>query len=225
MKPNAVTITTHGDKIHVATPYNPTFNQQAKRLGGRWSSDGKVWVFHTQTESRVRETVIRLFGTDRIDYTSVTVRIDANKAWRQDPTGDDTSMYYAGRKILSRAQRDAAIRLGDGVASIAGTLPISGGSMRYPSLALCASDGVILEIYDVPAGHVDLEDDYVEIVEPNSETPEQIDVEALLAEKEKLAARLAEIDEILDSFLAPWEKGMIMLNTTTDALPDQQASE
>lgn len=194
MKPNAVTITTSGDKIHITTPYNAMFTERAKHLGGRWN--GTAWVFNAGTEPTVREFVLGCFGTDQPDYTSVTVRIDANKAWRQDPTGGESALYFAGRKVLDRRQRDAAIRLDDGVAVISGTLPISGGSMRYPSLALTAKDAVILEIYDVPVRHADLSNDYVEAIRPSTISRESLETErdAVTAQLTALTARLAEID-------------------------------
>lgn len=195
MKPNAVTITTDGDKVQVTTPYNPTFTCRAKQLGGHWNGIG--WIFNAKTRASVRETVLDMFGTDRADYPSVTVRIDADKAWQKDPTGGEVALYFAGRKVLDRRQRDAAIRLGDGVAVIAGTLPRRGGTMKYPSLALNTKDGVILELYDVPAGHADLDNDYVEIV-----TSTTLSREDLKAERSAIAAQLAEVTETLTTRLA-----------------------
>lgn len=200
VKPNAVNINTVGDRTLVTTPYNPAFNSRAKLLGGRWNRES--WVFNAETEPKVREAVISIFGTDQKEYQSVTVRIDAHDAWMKDSIGGDSALYFAGRKILGRGQRDAEIRLGEDVALISGTLPRTGGSTRYPSLALERAAGVTLEIYAVPAGHPDLDDEYVKIVSlpvtRESLTLERDNVQRQLdAITESLTRRIAELDKQL----------------------------
>jgi len=79
--------------------------------------------------------------------------------------------------------------------------------MRYPSLALVAADGIILEVYDVPKGHADLDDDYVEII-----TPAMTSREDLRRERDEIAIQLAEITETLTAQLAEIDTKLAQLH-------------
>lgn len=201
MKPNAVTIdtttTTLKDipitTIVVRAPYNQNFVTAAQNLGGRWNGVG--WMFNARTTIRVCETLRTIYGTDQADYVSVTARFDAGIWWRHDTTGDESTCYFAGRQILSRRERDSVVKLGNGVVLVEGSFSPSGGSVRYPSLDI--DRGTIVEVYDVPADHADLTAEIVTIV-PDT-TP--IDVDALMAERERIVARLNEINEVLDGIM------------------------
>lgn len=212
MKPNAVMIETVGTLVTARTPYNPMFISAARDNGGRWDPDAGVWAFDSRTADRVRTTARTIYGTDTTDYESVTARFDAGAWWRHDPTGDDHNCYFAGRKILWRRGRDCRVELGDGVVLVEGKLAARGGSVRNPSLNI--DHGTIVEVYDVPAGHPDLDHPCVTIVPcvtiAAADEPATVDTQALLIERERLTARLAEIDEILD-----YE----MINIVVNALP------
>ena len=199
MKPSAVTIETIDTTniIIVRAPYNPDFSTAARNLGGRWSGNHRGWAFNMQTRARVRETLKTIYGTDSPDYTSVTARFDVGAWWRQDTIGDDSVCYFAGRQILSRRERDTIVKLGEGVVLIEGSFNPSGGSIRYPSLDL--DRGTIVEVYDVPADHQDLTRDGVTTVQVQES--ELVDVDALMAERERIVARLNEINEVLDGVM------------------------
>jgi hypothetical protein len=188
VKPNGIVVGSgSGRTITVESPYNPEFVRTAKDLGGKWNNP--VWVFDARTEPRVREALLKIYGTDTTDYRSVTVQINAYNWWQRCKT---ESLWFAGRKIASRRSRDEAVRLGDGVSIITGRFPSSGGSMKYPSLQLDEALDLVLEIYDVPAGHADLESTLVTVIDDES-----VAREALIAEREALIARIAEIDALL----------------------------
>jgi hypothetical protein len=200
MKPSAVTVQTSedGSKILVKAPFNPEFNAKAKNHGGRWDTSQRAWVFDVRVETPVRETLRIVYGTDSETYASATVTIDAKEWWGKDEVGDNASMYFAGRKILARRYRDSPIELCDGVTLIEGSFKQRGGSTRYPSLDL--DYDTIIQVFDVPLGHPDLEADCVKILEIKE--IQTIDLQALKSERERLSARLAEIDAILNPELS-----------------------
>lgn len=191
MKPNSVTVGNgQGRTITVESPYNPEFVQTAKDLGGKWTAPH--WIFDARTEPRVRAAIREIYGTDTTDYRSVTAQINAYNWWKNSDTSE--ALWFAGRKIAGRQYRDAPVRLGEGVSILTGKFPSSGGSMKYPSLQLDEALDLVLEIYDVPAGHKDLGSDLVTVVDD-----EILVRDALVAERETLVARLAEIDALLAS--------------------------
>jgi hypothetical protein len=198
VRPSAVNITTTSGRLNAETPYHPTFNYHVKLLGARWT--GKGWQLDPSNEQRLRELALRVFGTDSPHYDGFTIQIDANQAWRADPIKEDSVLYFAGRRILNRHARDLPIALGAGVSLVSGDLPASGGSVKYPSLALEEKDGVVVEVLDVPADHEALKEalaaGYVKIM-----TVELAEREALEAERrsvvdkiDSLNARLGRID-------------------------------
>ena len=179
---------TVADKLHVSSPYNPVFVKQAKSCGGRWNGDEKTWDFDPRDEDRVRDLCKDVYGTDGTPSETVTVRLALDEAdkWER---GREQEFYFCGRQIARRRERDSAAQLADGVVIIAGGYPSRGGSAKHPTLS--PNDGTILEIRDVPAGHADLEMEGVTVVNTS------IDKAALLAERDKLQSRLAEIEEML----------------------------
>lgn len=178
-----ITITTENGKTVLASPYHPDLPAQARKLGGRFNRASSTWVFDARDEARVRDLARAVYGTDgETAVELVTVRLDMNRLY------GEPDLWFAGRRIARRPARDSAVRLGDGVIVVEGGFASSGGSMKYPSLA--AKDGTVLEVRDLPRTAVEAEDsDGVEIV--GEQGP---DVDALLAERERLLARLAEID-------------------------------
>lgn len=183
-----VTITTTGRKTTVRAPFHPDWPSQARKLGGRWT-DG-AWVFDSRDEVRVRDLARDVYGTDgtRDPAGTVTVRISVDDV-RGDRGGHPAVLYQAGRKIAARYGRDEEVRLGEGVVLVSGGFLHSAGSHSY--IELGPLEGTVVEVRDVP--RVLAEDHGLEIVAEDT-SPNR---DALLAERERLTARLAEIDRIL----------------------------
>lgn len=180
-----ITITTQGRKIHVTTPYHPDFRDAARQqLGGDWSA-GK-WVFDVRDEQRVRDLCKQIYGTDGTPCPVVDARVRlGDHVW-------DQSMWMFGRRLLHRPSRDEPVKLGPGVVIVEGELAGSGGSVKNPRIGGQESEDVVIEVRDIPAEHPDLTRADVEVLgQPDAADN---DVEALLAERERLLARLAEID-------------------------------
>jgi len=177
---------TVADKLHVASPYNPVFVKQAKACGGRWNGDEKTWDFDPRDEDRVRDLCKEVYGTDGLPAETVTVRVELEEG---DTYSGDQEFYFCGSQVARRRSRDTAVILADGVVIVSGGFPSRGGSAKNPRLA--TEKGTVLEIRDVPAGHADLKKDGVTVVDTT------VDEAKLREERDRLLARLAEIEEVL----------------------------
>lgn len=197
-----VTIRVNGNTIHTSTPYDPAFVAACKRLNGTWHAATKTWRFDSRDEAAVREACIKAFGTDGSDTTTMEL-VDVRISLHNDGYGDELRMF--GRCLARRPGRDCPVRLGEGVVIVAGGFAGSGGSARYPGL--CPSPGTVLEVRDVPASLVTEQPLILSRREDGTYTHAQtgieivqrdeIDREALAAERERLLARIAEIDALL----------------------------
>lgn len=140
-----IEIETTGRTTSAKTPFNPDFPARAKRIGGRWDSVAKAWLFDARDEDKVRKLCVALFGTDGSPETAadvLTVRAPAKVCdWQQ------TSLWLCGRKVASVLGRDSGARLGDGVVLLAGKFS-SGGSMKHPRIE--RSEDAVIELRDVP---------------------------------------------------------------------------
>ena len=189
---STVTITTENGKTTVRAPYHPGWPKEARNLGGRWA--GGAWVFDARDELRVRALADEVYGTDGGPGAedTVTVRIPVGDV-RGERGGQPATRYRYGRKSATRGGRDEERRLGDGVLLVSGGFEDSAGSHNY--LQLGPLDGTFVEVRDLPRS-VAVQHD-LEIVGDGGP-----DHEALRAERERLHARLAEIDAVLGEEVA-----------------------
>lgn len=187
-----ITITeTSRGRLAVTTPYSPEFVASAKRLGGRWAPKTKAWEFDPRDRARVEDILAQCFGwVSQPSGELATVRVTID-----DGAGNAPEVRFAGRPICWRRGRDEDVRLADNVVIVAGRFPGSGGSMRRPMVISAPSDAeVTLEVRDIPVEALAAE---------TSSRWERVDAggaaqrDALVAERERLVARLAEIDAIL----------------------------
>lgn len=137
----------------VRTPYHPAFPPAARDLGGKWVQAQSLWTFDPRDEQRVRDLCMRLFGTDGsapVETCTATVRVsgegDGGAACR---LGARNPLWLCGRLVVERRERDAGVRLGDGVILAAGAFPRTAGSARYPALFNVGGEAT-LELRDVP---------------------------------------------------------------------------
>jgi hypothetical protein len=179
-----VHVTVADNTVTLTAPYNPDLPARARALGGKFERATKAWRFDARDEGRVRELARDIYGTDGRPAETVTVRVHLVN-WHRENT-----IYLFGREIATRRTRDSPVQLGQGVVLIQGGFASRGGSGTYPELE--PEPGTVVEVRDVPAGHSDITDD-ITIVDT------VIDQAALRAERERLVARLAEIDALLDA--------------------------
>ena len=192
-----VTITKSPTNIRVASPFNRNFVSAAKMIGGKWASPH--WVFDVRDEDRVRDLCMEHYGEDgRATTERVTLR--ATFPGGVGVFGD--SIRLAGREIASAFGRDSGAKIGSGVVVLSGGFA-SGGSMKNWKTVI-HEDTVVL-VRDVPRaladrlladGGLDQEKAVAVAIEPEAPA---IDRDALAKERERLVARVAEIESILAS--------------------------
>lgn len=176
--------------IAVSSPVNPDFVKGAKRLGGKWSGDTKAWLFDVRDRGRVEDLLATCYGYSAAasgELATVRIVLDEDNA-------GDKEVYFAGRSICSRRYRDVPVKTADNVVVIDGEFPASAGSMRYPAV-IRGSRTVTIEVRDVPVEALAAEK---ELRFERIDADTQAQREALIAERERLIARLAEIDEALN---------------------------
>ena len=177
-------------KIAVCSPFNPDFVKAAKRLGGKWSGDTKAWLFDARDRGRVEDLLASHYGYSAAasgELATVRIVLDEDNAYSKE-------VYFAGRSICARRYRDAPVKTADNVVIIDGEFPASAGSVRYPAV-IQGSWKVTIEVRDVPVEALAAEK---ELRFERIDADTQAQREALIAERERLIARLAEIDEVLN---------------------------
>ena len=180
-------------KIAVKSPYNIDFVEEARRRNGSFNSTKKEWFFDERDEDYIRELCIKIYGTDgEITAETVNVRVTVNSTWAEWRGG--LALY--GRQIARAWGRDSGAKSGEGVIWVSGDGADSGGSVKNWRTIIAA--GTVIELRDIPKSLVEnnnIPDELsVEIISENS-----IDKDALKAEREKLTARIDEIDKLLDT--------------------------
>lgn len=177
-------------KIAVSSPFNPDFVKGAKRLGGKWNGDTKAWLFDVRDRDRVEDLLASCYGYSVApsgELATVRIILDEDNA-------SGKEVYFAGRSICSRRYRDVPVKTADNVVIIDGEFPASAGSVRYPAV-IRGSRTVTIEVRDVPIEALAAEK---ELRFERIDADTQAQHEALIAERERLIARLAEIDEALN---------------------------
>lgn len=186
-----IKITTAPDgRARVHTPYNADFVARIKTAGGRWDSAAKCWTVSADALDVVRAIMRDVYGMDD-NPVRETARVRLTFEARVYECC--ASVTILGHTIARAFGRDSGARVGDGVYYEVGK-PGSGGSVKNWISVVEAGSVVVLAA--VPTALLDREDlpDGVtaEIIQPAT-----IDRAALVAERERLTARIAEIDALL----------------------------
>ncbi len=185
-------ITRENDKIAVESPYNPNLPKRARGMGGSWDATKKAWVFDAADEEHIKALYMDVYG-EWENTESVRVRITAIDGFRGDFC---ESVYICGVQVARAFGRDSGARVCD--AKFLSGLPTSGGSAKNWFTVI--PEGSIFEI-DIPETSLGkLEEEG----ESKGFKFEQIDTQArkeiyelMEQEREKLLARIAEIDAYL----------------------------
>lgn len=185
-----VQITRIGSFLSVSSPYNAEFVAQAKRLGGKWSNG--AWRFDARDDERVSALCRDVYGTDGTTADLVTLRV----TWNQDQAEYVDALSAHGRTIARATGRDSGARLGDGVVLLSGGFR-SGGSMKNWYTQAVA--GTVVLVRDFPRTAADELVAGDAVYRTYSIEPEApvVDRDALQAERDRLVARIAEIDALL----------------------------
>jgi hypothetical protein len=181
------------EQLQVRSPMNTLFGQRAKKIGGRWEPKEAAWVFDARVDDKVRALCIDCYGNDGTTFQEL---VDIRVKFLRDLESSKGPITVFGRIIGSAKARDSGARLGNGVVLEEGRIGSAGSYINWTT-AVDAGTQVIL--FDVPkalvlAGgekHVE-----INIVESNQTTSEEQEGD-LTAERERLLARLAQIDAVL----------------------------
>jgi len=173
--------------LMVSSPYVPQLPKKARDLGGKWDSTNKIWVFDLRDETRVQ----RLYEDTYGEWPGAeAIKVDIQLTAIGIPWGDKSSIFFGGREIARAYGRDSGAKLGNGVVVLKGGFD-SGGSVK--NWATKALEGTVIELRDIPLTMIEKDNSEWEVKVLDG----SLDEEALLAEKERLLVRVAEIDILL----------------------------
>lgn len=196
-----IKIVNNGKELEIYTPYSGEFVSQIKsRVGGaRWNSVKKCWTTSIEALETVREILNTVYGfsdVDNLDKTS-TVRIEVLR----DFDSERAPISLFNREVARAFGRDSGAKIAENVLFVKGK-PISGGSKQYWSTTI--PEGSVFDMLHIPDKVLengekqiaDMKYQYFKIVSVTPET-EANDRSKLLEEKERLLARVAEINKEL----------------------------
>lgn len=192
-----ISIRTEADKAYISSPFNPEFVKKIHSIGSaKWHAATKEWQVPVESLEDAKQVLRDVYGTDGSENNEpkVTVKLtvlDDCDLGDIQSIDNELVMTLFGREIMSARGRDSGVKVADSV-TVKGKYK-SGGSMKYPTIEF--GKGTEIIVYNVPeslAKKAKIKHATVEIVsEP------KIDRQALLAEKERLLKRIAEIDKLL----------------------------
>lgn len=168
--------------IRVFSDYSKEFIDAAHELNGRWR-DG-AWCFNESVEDVLKETLMDIYGEDGSSTKMVTVKFHAPDF------EEESELNIGGIQIAKRFNRDSKVRFTNSSAFLVnGKFKASGGSARYPRID--AEPGTVVKC-TIPEAMYERYKDKLELVTNDNDKKKN-----LLEEKEKLIARLAEIEKEL----------------------------
>lgn len=192
-----ISIRTEADKAYISSPYNPEFVKEIHSIGSaKWHAATKEWQVPVESLEDAKQVLRKVYGTDGSENIEpkVTVKLtidDDVDLGDIQSIDNELVMTLFGREIMSARGRDSGVKVADGV-TVKGKYK-SGGSMKYPTIEF--GKGTEIIVYNVPeslAKKTKVKHATVEVVSES-----KIDRQALLAEKERLLKRIAEIDKLL----------------------------
>ncbi len=189
---SAVTISTVGSKVHAVTPYNTLFVAAARRLAGTWHAP--TWVFDARDEDRVRKMCMKYFGSDGrlIDTCTVRVVLDETVSSSRAP------ITLNGRPIAAALDRDSGARIGENVVLLEGSFGSGGSRNHWTTCVKRGGATVLLRDFPRAAALSLIETPRAGFTVTLEEEVAPINVSELMHEREKLTARIAEIDALIE---------------------------
>lgn len=174
-----------GDKILINVPYNIEFLTELKNSIGdrKWDSGRKIWVLNKKDEEAIKEMITRHFGVSGLVSETKVIRIRA----KGDLERTCTFIEVGGFPLVRATGRDSGAKVCKGVTHIEGKISSGGSAKNWKTIV---SKGSVFDIV-VPIDYKLNDSDYEEITSTDKER------ENLIAERESLIRRIAEIDTLL----------------------------
>lgn len=186
-------ITVENTRAKVYTPYNKEFVAKIKLIGGaKWEAAEKCRSIPKEEIETARAYMVDVYGMSDIPDTSEKVNVEVR--FNADDYERCEGISLFGRTVIRAFGRDSGARVGEDVTLVSGNIS-SGGSMKNWETQVSA--GTVLRIRNVSRKALEIPHCY-DITVTEIGAPE-IDREALLAERERLLARIAEIDAQLNA--------------------------
>lgn len=189
---NDIKVTQTGKQISVVSPYNPAFVARAKEVGGKWDPSQRAWTFPVEAEDVVREALLEHYGYSEGSTETCTIRVRKPDSV-SDTASSSTVIRVGGREVARAFDRDSGAKVADGVIVEQGGFG-SGGSRKNPDVT--ENPDTVVRITEMPRTMADRlvskHPEHIEIIEEADDRKR-----ALEAERERLAARMAEIDREL----------------------------
>lgn len=186
-----IKVKVYDGKAAIHSPYNGSFVSKIKLLGAKWFADGRCWVIDESALEDARAVMREVYGQDD---RPVTECVDVILHFDEDIKGYRSGVEVLGRTIATAFGRDSGAKVGEGVMFLQGQ-PKSGGSVKNWDTIVPA--GCVVKLPKIPKALTEtptLPDGVrMEVAENKSSKYE------LAEEREKLLARLAEIDQLLAS--------------------------
>ena len=178
-------------KANVFTPYNKEFVAKIKQIGGaRWNGSSRCWTVPEAEVDTVRAYMREVYG--ETDLPDEGDRVTVEVTFLEEATDWDGEISLFGRQICRAFGRDSGARVGEGVTLIDGKIG-SGGSRA--NWTVWIGEGARFRVRNLPRKALSIESPYK--IEVREVQQDGVDREALMAEREKLQARLAEIEALL----------------------------
>lgn len=173
--------------IIIKSPYNSIFVEKARNLAGKWSSLNEVWQFDIRDEAEVLETCYLCYGEDGIRNNKCNIQI----TFIESASASKSALCVLGYPLARAFNRDSGAKVSDGVLIKSGGFD-SSGSMKHWTTKAKAGTVIVLRDVSKPLVQAfidsdEYEPDYLQIVILE-------EYQDLQAEKERLLARLAEIN-------------------------------
>jgi hypothetical protein len=190
----SIKVEIRNNRVYTETPFNREFVSEAKGMGGKWDAEAKAWHFDVRDETRARELLTSIFGTDGSSTETVTVEVTATTRLYE----HNAPIIMAGREIATAFGRDSGAKPG---ADIVFTTrkPQSGGSMKNWTTAIEAC--TVFEIRDLAITAVKMLDDVPGIEyrivtdELDSQAAAEAELAKLITERDRIDARIAELQQ------------------------------
>ena len=182
-----------GGRVYLTTPYNTEFIQRIKRCGGCWDAESRRWHVPEDALPVARTIMREIYGETDEAPAVETVTLEAT--FTRDAVGYGVPIELAGRVIARAWGRDSGARSGNEVAFVKGN-PTSGGSTRNWTTIVPAGSVVLLFRVPIALAHKLLADPPEDVNVRIIDDP-KLNHAALIEEKAKLLARIAEINALL----------------------------
>ena len=174
-------------KLAVYTEYNSEFIARVKEIGGKWNHHEFAWFVDYENKDALRQICLEIFGTDGTTDNTVKVKLTA-----LDDLASWGSYKIAGKILVRVWDRDSGARPGDGVILLSGKIN-SGGSRKNYSAQIDKGSVFRLSLSRDRLSEINPDEWKYEIIEKEDDARAK-----LLAEKEALEKRLAEINNLLN---------------------------